>query len=98
MRDYGAKPALIFVRSDERADHGMLFGDVPEQCTIYLSQPEKKARHIRVATQIAKIFARHKHSVVLGVDERSVVDRIRLTVISQPVQHRAATSGIEQSY
>ena len=44
---------LIFSRSDERANHRMLFRKVSQRTAIHLAEPEKKARNVRVAAQIS---------------------------------------------
>ena len=93
MSNEGTEALLIFRRGDERADHRMLFGDVAKCSAVDLAQPEKEPRDVRIAAQITEILSGHKRSVVFGVDERPVINGIRLHVIvSQPIHHRTSTA------
>src|SRR6266571_3282940 len=89
----GTETLLILSRSDERANHRMLFGNVSQWRAVYLTQPEQESSHVRIAPQVTKILRRHKGAVVLGIDEGAFIDRIGLrVVVRQSVDYCAASS------
>src|SRR4030095_17202287 len=60
----------VFTRDDEGLDHLRLFEVAVE--LIQLVQPEREARGIRIAAQVAHVFHHHKRLVELRLPETSV--------------------------
>src|SRR5258708_5880981 len=77
----------------------MLFVDIPERTVIYLTEPEEKACHVRVTSQISKILRCHIREIIFGIDQSSIDYRIRLQiVICQPIDNVTPAALIKQRY
>src|ERR1700737_3229706 len=83
VRDYRTEALLILSRRNERTDHRVLLADISERPAVYLSQPEEKPAHIRIAAQVAKVLRCYKCSIVLGIEERMIVDWVHLIVVGK---------------
>src|SRR2546427_5884053 len=88
---------LVLGGRNERADHRVLDTHIAGWKTVHLAQPEEETTNVCVSSQVTKVLSRNKRAVIFRVDERAVVDGIRLrVVVRQPVQHCAATAGVEE--
>ena len=81
-----------------RTDQRVLFRDVAQRRTVRLTQPERKARHVRVAPEVTKVLRGHRRAVVLLVDQQMIIDRVGLrVVVGESIDDCAAAAGVEQS-
>src|SRR5256885_226574 len=97
MRDGRAEALLIFCRRNKRTDHCVLLRNISKRRAINLPQPKNKPGDVRITSQVAKILGHHEGSVVLSVDEASIIYRVRLqVVISEAIQNSCTSTLIEK--
>src|SRR6266404_3025068 len=96
MTHYQAEAVLVFRGSYEGAHHGVLDIRITNREPIHLIQPKQKPTDVRIAAQVTGVLGKDKRPVVLGINEGSIVDRIRLqVVVRHAIENRTATARIE---
>lgn len=95
MRDDTREPLLIFSRRNERTNHGVLLVYVSQRTAVNLSEPKHESRNIRISSEIPTILREDEGSVILGIYERAIVDRIGVyVVICNPIDNGPTPTGI----